>query len=46
MSIGTIIGTVAKTVTSPKAKMAIDVIFYTSSALMRLRRRQMRKLKR
>ena len=33
MSIGTIIGTVAKTVTSPRAKMAIDVIFYTSSAL-------------
>lgn len=28
-----VIGTVAKVVTNPKAKMAIDVIFYTSSAL-------------
>ena len=31
--IGKIIGTVAKTMVSPKVKMVVDVMFYTSSAI-------------
>lgn len=31
--LGKVIGTVAKTVTDPKVKAVIDVVFYTSSAL-------------